>query len=109
MARYIGIDAHTTSCTIAVVGPSGRKLGSHVVETNGQALVEQIRAITRPRHVCLEEGVVAENPSERESRCLPHIPVVQAANLGKLDHPAQLGSLDDPRLRRVAVQRQVTA
>ena len=53
--------------------------------------------------------VVAENPSEQESRCLPHIAVVQAANLGKLDHPAQLGSLDDPRLRRVAVQRQVTA
>ena len=35
--------------------------------------------------------------------------MVQAANLGKLDDPAQLGSLDDPRLRRVAVQRQVTA
>jgi len=56
MDRYIGLDAHATSCTIAVVGPTGRKLGSHVVETNGQALVEQVRAIARPRHLCLEEG-----------------------------------------------------
>ena len=56
MDRYIGLDAHATSCTVAVVGPSGRRLGSHVVETNGQALVEQIRAIARPRHLCMEEG-----------------------------------------------------
>jgi len=56
MDRYIGVDVHATSCTVAVVGPSGRKLGSHVVQTNGQALVELIRSIPRPRHLCLEEG-----------------------------------------------------
>lgn len=56
MDRYLGLDAHTTSCTIAIVGPSGRRLGSQVVETNGQALVEAIRAIPKPRHLCMEEG-----------------------------------------------------
>ena len=56
MDRYIGLDAHSTSCTIAVVGPSGRRLGSHVVETNGKALVEVIRGIPKPRHLCFEEG-----------------------------------------------------
>jgi len=56
MDRYIGLDAHSTSCTIAVVGPSGRRLGSQVVETNGQALVEAMRGIPRPRHLCFEEG-----------------------------------------------------
>ncbi len=56
MDRYIGMDVHAASCTIAVVGPSGRKLGSQVVETNGQALVEAIRAIPQPRHLCMEEG-----------------------------------------------------
>ena len=56
MDRYIGVDAHSTSCTIAVVGPSGRRLGSQVVETNGRALVEAIRVIPKPRHVCMEEG-----------------------------------------------------
>jgi transposase len=50
------MDVHATSSTIAVVGPSGRRLGSQVVETNGQALVEAIRAIPQPRHLCMEEG-----------------------------------------------------
>ena len=26
MDRYIGLDAHASSCTVAVLGPSGRKL-----------------------------------------------------------------------------------
>ena len=37
--RYIGLDAHASSCTLAVVGPSGKRLGSHVVETNPRALI----------------------------------------------------------------------
>ena len=32
MDRYIGLDAHASSCTVAIVGPSGRHLASHVVE-----------------------------------------------------------------------------
>jgi len=56
MDRYIGIDVHATSCTIVVIGPSGRKLGEQVVETNGAALVQALRAIPRPKHLCLEEG-----------------------------------------------------
>ena len=34
MDRYIGLDAHASSCTVAVVGPSGRRLQSQVLETN---------------------------------------------------------------------------
>jgi len=56
MDRYIGIDAHATSCTVAVIGPTGRKLSEHLVQTNAQALVDCIRTIPRPRHLCLEEG-----------------------------------------------------
>lgn len=56
MDRYIGLDVHANSCTVAVVGPSGRRLGSQVMETNAAAIIEAIRAIARPRHVCLEEG-----------------------------------------------------
>ncbi len=40
MERYIGLDVHAASTTFAVIGESGKRLGSHVVETNGQALVE---------------------------------------------------------------------
>jgi transposase len=56
MDRYIGMDVHAMSCTVCIVGPSGRQLKSDAVETNGQALVEYLRAIPRPRHLCFEEG-----------------------------------------------------
>ena len=56
MERYIGLDVHAASTTFAVIGESGRRLGSHVVETNGQALVEQLKTIPGKKHVCLEEG-----------------------------------------------------
>jgi transposase len=54
--RYIGLDAHTASCTLAVVGPSGRRLREQVVETDGEALVGAVRSIGGQRHLCLEEG-----------------------------------------------------
>ncbi len=39
MDRYIGLDAHTSSCTVATIGPSGKRLHSQVVETNAKALI----------------------------------------------------------------------
>jgi transposase len=60
MQRFIGLDAHGQSCTLCVMGPSGKRLAHHVVETNGKALVEQIRGIAGQRHVCMEEGTHSE-------------------------------------------------
>jgi len=60
MDRYIGIDAHSQSCTLAVVGPSGRRLKSQLVETNGKALVEALKSIPGRKHLCLEEGTQSE-------------------------------------------------
>jgi hypothetical protein len=54
--RYIGLDVHAASTTIAVVGPSGKVLRTEVVETYGQALIEALGRITGKLHVCLEEG-----------------------------------------------------
>ena len=51
MDRYIGLDAHASSCTLGVVGPSGKRLGSHVVETNARALIEVLRGIPKSRQV----------------------------------------------------------
>jgi len=59
MDTYIGLDAHASSCTIGLVGPSGKRLGSHVVETNANALIEVLRTIPGRRHLCLEEGTLA--------------------------------------------------
>ena len=60
MQRFIGLDAHGQSCTLCVMGPSGKRLAHHVVETNGKALVERIRSIAGQRHVCMEEGAQSE-------------------------------------------------
>jgi len=57
MERFIGLDAHASSCTVAVVGPSGKRLSSSVLETNAQAIVEYLRQIPRQRRLCIEEGV----------------------------------------------------
>jgi hypothetical protein len=38
MDKYFGLDVHATSCTAAVVDARGKRLGHHVLETNGQVL-----------------------------------------------------------------------
>ncbi len=55
MDRYIGLDAHASSCTLGVVGPSGKRLGSHVVETNARALIEVLRGIPKSRQVSCDK------------------------------------------------------
>jgi transposase len=56
MDRYIGLDVHAQSTTVAVVSGGGRRLKSWVVETHGETLVDAIRGIAGSRHVHLEEG-----------------------------------------------------
>lgn len=56
MARYIGLDVHSASCTMVVVGASGKKLACYVVETNAKVLIDLLKGIPRPRHLCFEEG-----------------------------------------------------
>lgn len=58
MERYIGLDVHAGSCTVAVVGPSGKRLSSQVVETNAASLIAVLRGIPKRRHLCLEEGTL---------------------------------------------------
>lgn len=60
MERYIGIDVHSESCTIAVLGPSGKKCGEQRVETNGRALLMCLHGIAGRKHVCFEEGTQSE-------------------------------------------------
>ena len=65
MDTYIGLDAPASSCTVAIVGPSGRRLGSHVVETNAPSLISTVEAIPRQRRLCLEESALAGWLDER--------------------------------------------
>jgi transposase len=60
MQRFIGLDVHGQSCTLVVMGPSGRRLGEHVVETSAKALIERMRSIAGDKYVCMEEGTQSE-------------------------------------------------
>ena len=53
----------------------------------------------------MAQVLVAKNPSEDESRCLPHAKMVEPIDLRQLDDSAQLGSLYCPGLGGVAIQR----
>jgi len=56
MDQYIGLDGHSQSCTLRVLTAAGKEVGRQVVETNGAALVQAVRAIPGSKHLCLEEG-----------------------------------------------------
>lgn len=60
MDRYIGIDVHSESCTFAIMSAAGKRVREARVETNGQALKEFVRGIAGRKHVCIEEGTLAE-------------------------------------------------
>lgn len=56
MDRYIGVDVHASTCTIAVVDARGKRLSLTVVATNGERLVQFFKDMTGRLHVILEEG-----------------------------------------------------
>ena len=89
MDRYVGLDAHATSCTFGVMGPSGKRLKSMVVETNGAALVEAVKSIPGRVHLCLEEGTQSAWLHELLS---PHV-----AELVVAVAPESKGAKDDRR------------
>lgn len=56
MERYIGLDVHAQSCTVAVLSPTGKRVGCKVIQTNASALIAALKEIPGRRHLCLEEG-----------------------------------------------------
>ena len=75
MERYIGMDVHAASCTLAVIS---RRVGSSKdfpVETNGQALVEAVRMIPGHKHLVFEEGLQSAWLYETLSRHVDEIVV----------------------------------
>jgi transposase len=60
MERYIGIDVHLQSCTLSVMGPSGKRITRSVVETRGQALIQAVKTVQGRKYICIEEGTQSE-------------------------------------------------
>jgi len=56
MDRFIGLDVHMTSCTVAVVSASGKRLRDFPVETHGETLIDAVKGVAGKRHLVLEEG-----------------------------------------------------
>jgi hypothetical protein len=104
MERYIGLDAHASSCTLGIVGPSGKRLGSHVVETNARALIEVLRAIPRNRHVCLEEGTLSGWLYEVLE---PHVEELVVTGVRKSRGPKSDGHRREALVGRVRVAEQL--
>ncbi len=78
MERYIGMDVHAASCTLAVISEKGRKLRDFPVETNGQALVEAVRMIPGHKHLVFEEGLQSAWLYETLS---PHVDEIVVAGI----------------------------
>jgi transposase len=80
MERYLGLDVHAASSTLAVISKAGKRLQTAVVETNGRALVEAIRMIPGQKHLCFEEGTQSAWLYEILS---PHVEEVAVAGVTK--------------------------
>src|SRR5262249_546796 len=78
MDRYIGMDVHAQTCSLAVLGPTGQHLRELVVETNGKTLIATIRGIAGTRHLCMEEGTQSQWLYEILERHVEEVVVVRA-------------------------------
>lgn len=77
MEKYIGIDIHSESCTIAVMNSAGRQLRQQVVDTQAKVLIEFLKGLAGNRYVCIEEGQLAEWLVETLEPYAKEIAVVQ--------------------------------
>ncbi len=78
MERYLGLDVHAASCTLAVISQAGKRLKDFPVETNGRALVEAIRMIPGHKHLVFEEGIQSAWLTEILS---PHVDEIVVAGV----------------------------
>lgn len=60
MKYYIGLDAHSTTSTFAVVDPDGNCVLRETVNTSEQSLVHVINKINGERHLTFEESTISQ-------------------------------------------------
>lgn len=60
MQRYIGIDVHASSCTVAVLGQSGKRIKELRIDTDQKVIKETLRGMAGDRYVCFEEGTMSD-------------------------------------------------
>jgi len=82
MDRYIGIDAHSESSTVVVMGPTGKRLKHQVLDTQATVLIAFLKGVAGDKYVCIEEGELAEWLLEVLSPHVKEMVVVQAPERG---------------------------
>ena len=55
MIKYIGMDAHSSSCTLCVTDANGREIDNVTLETNGKTLKNYLRSIDGTKKLTFEE------------------------------------------------------
>ena len=55
MNKYIGLDAHSSSCTFCVVDEKGVEIDSTTIRTNGRLLINYLRSIKGKKKLTFEE------------------------------------------------------
>ncbi|MBK8200775.1 MAG: hypothetical protein IPK68_00095 [Bdellovibrionales bacterium] len=60
MKYYIGLDAHSTTSTFAVVDENGQCVLRETVKTSEQSLVHVINRIHGERHMTFEESTISQ-------------------------------------------------
>ena len=58
--KYIGLDVHLATISIAVLNAAGKLIMEVTIETPAAALLDFIRGLRGTLHVALEEGTCAE-------------------------------------------------
>jgi hypothetical protein len=107
MTRYIGLDAHSESCTIAVLGQSGKRLRHERFQTSAELLKSFIKDVPRPRYLCMEEGTLSEWLYEELTPLVDKLVVIMPdCNPGNKSDLIDACKLADD-LRRDAIRRPV--
>ena len=90
MDRYIGIDAHSESCTVVVMGPSGKRIRQQVLDTQAKVLIDFLKGVAGTLYVCIEEGQLAEWLVEALGPHVKEVSVVQPK-----EHSGRKSDADD--------------
>ena len=90
MDKYMGLDVHSTSCTLAVISSQGRRLHEAVVETDASALRNAVKAIRGTRHLCVEEGTHSAWIHEILDSCVDELVVTRLDASGKAPRNGRL-------------------
>ena len=90
MDRYIGIDAHSESCTVVVMSSAGKHIRQQLLDSEARVLIDFLKGVAGNLHVCIEEGQLAEWLVEALSPHVKELRVVQPK-----EHQGRKSDADD--------------